>query len=59
MTDATPRRPDPTVPEADALEQGREWDETEASDDVRLTPDVPEGDALDQARPVPLDDEER
>lgn len=47
------------APEADALEQEREWKDTdakEASPDIPL--DVPEADALDQARDVPLDEDE-
>jgi hypothetical protein len=52
-------RTDPTVPEADALEQARDWSESDEPEEVRVSSEVPEGDALDQARPAQLDEEER
>ena len=52
------RRTDPTVPEADALEQARDWSDSDEPDPVRVSSEVPEGDALDQARPAQLEEEE-
>lgn len=50
---------DPGVPEADAYEQERSWDdEDEDREEVKISPDVPEADALDQATPAGLDDED-
>jgi hypothetical protein len=52
------RRTDPTVPEADAHEQARDWDDSDDPEEVRLSVETPESDALDQARPAQLDEEE-
>jgi hypothetical protein len=52
------RTRDPAIPEADALEQSRDWTGDEEDEQVALPPDVSELDALDQARDVDLDDEE-
>jgi hypothetical protein len=53
-----PRAQDPAIPEADAMEQSRDWAEPEDDQRTALPPDVSELDALDQARPADLDDEE-
>lgn len=46
------------VPEADALEQARDWVEDGPPDRPVIRPDVPEADMLDQSRPIPLKEEE-
>ena len=53
------RRPE-DVPEGDAFEQERSWDDSEDDEDQEpnVGLDVPEADALEQARPVPLDEEQ-
>jgi hypothetical protein len=53
-------KPEPIdVPEADSLEQERDWSENDKPDRPRIDIGVPEADALDQSRPVPVDDEEQ
>lgn len=54
-------RDDGAVPEADALEQARDWEDEDEPESrrPRIPSDVPEADALDQERPVPLDDDYR
>lgn len=46
------------VPEADALEQARDWVEDGPPERPVIRSDVPEADTLDQSRPVPLKEEE-
>lgn len=46
------------APEADALEQEREWAEEEEIPHVRIPIDAPEADALDQEREAGLDEDE-
>jgi hypothetical protein len=53
-----PSRRDPSVPEADALEQSRDWAGSDDEDLNGVGADVPEADALEQARPAHLDDED-
>jgi hypothetical protein len=51
---------DADVPEADAAEQEREWEEHEESPPERhIPPDAPEADYLDQMRDADLEDEDR
>jgi hypothetical protein len=51
---------DADVPEADAAEQERAWDEHEESPPKRhIPPDAPEADFLDQMRDADLEDEDR
>ncbi len=62
MSEERPQRPigDP-APEADALEQARDWvedDEEEEPSKVDIPVDAPEADVIDQHRPADLDDEE-
>lgn len=62
MTEERPQRPigDP-APEADALEQARDWveeDDDEEPSKVSIPVDAPEADVLDQHRPADLDDED-
>ena len=61
MIDERPQRPigDP-APEADALEQARDWveDDDEEPTKVDIPVDAPEADVLEQHRPADLDDEE-
>lgn len=55
-----PDHVDPDVPEADALEQSRDWSKTKADDKPRIPPDVNEADALDQSRAAwSVEDEEQ
>jgi hypothetical protein len=50
---------EPDVPDADAAEQEREWDEHEDEPRRRhIPPDAPEADYLDQMRDADLDDED-
>ena len=53
-----PSRPDPEVPEADALDQGREVVPGERHGSVSRGIDVPEADSIDQAIEVPVDEDE-
>jgi len=46
------------VPEADALEQARDWVEDGPPERPVIRSDVPEADTLEQSRPVPLKEEE-
>jgi CBS domain-containing protein len=46
------------VPEADALEQSRDWVEDGPPEHPVIRADVPEADSLDQSRPVPVEEEE-
>jgi hypothetical protein len=51
---------DADVPEADAAEQERGWEDHEESTQERhIPPDAPEADYLDQMRDADLEDEER
>ena len=53
------RKIPPDAPEADALEQARQWtDDEEAVEPSEIPVDAPEADVLDQQRPSPLDDED-
>ncbi|MFP5299021.1 MAG: hypothetical protein ACLGHL_08550 [Actinomycetota bacterium] len=47
--DELPDRIDPDVPEADAIEQSREWSKA-GGDKPKIPADVNEADALDQSR---------
>ena len=61
MTDERPERPIPDdAPEADALEQSRDWveDADEDPEKVDVPIDAPEADVLDQHRSVDLDEED-
>jgi hypothetical protein len=48
----------PDAPEADVLEQAREWSDEEPADAPEIPSDAPEADVLDQQRSSPLDDED-
>jgi hypothetical protein len=51
---------DADVPEADAAEQERDWDEHEEPPPKgHIPPDAPEADYLDQMRDADLEDEDR
>jgi hypothetical protein len=49
---------DPSVPEADALEQSEDATRRSADDDLSNVGDRPEGDALEQARGAGSDDDD-
>ena len=51
---------DADVPEADAADQEREWDEREEepSEKRYIPPDAPEADYLDQMRDADLEDDD-
>jgi hypothetical protein len=53
------RKIPPDAPEADALEQAREWSDEEPAETLEIPGDAPEADVLDQQRPSPLDEEDR
>ena len=52
------RKIPPDAPEADALEQAREWSDEEPAEALEIPGDAPEADVLDQQRPSPLDEED-
>jgi hypothetical protein len=52
------RKIPPDAPEADALEQAREWSDEEDVETREIPGDAPEADVLDQQRPSPLDEED-
>jgi len=52
------RKIPPDAPEADALEQAREWSDEEPAEEPEIPGDAPEADVLDQQRPSPLDEED-
>ena len=52
------RKIPPDAPEADVLEQAREWSDEGPVEPPEIPGDAPEADVLDQQRPSPLDDEE-
>jgi hypothetical protein len=54
----TGRPADPEVPEADALDQGREVQPGERFVGTRRSPEVSEADALEQALEEPVDDDD-
>ena len=53
------RKIPPDTPEADALEQAREWSNEEPDESPEIPSDAPEADVLDQQRPSPIDDDDR
>ena len=53
------RKIPPDAPEADVLEQAREWSDEGPVEPPEIPGDAPEADVLDQQRPSPLDDEGR
>jgi hypothetical protein len=52
------RKIPPDIPEADALEQAREWSDEEDVETPEIPGDAPEADVLDQQRPSPLDEDD-
>ena len=52
------RKIPPDAPEADVLEQAREWSDEEPAEAPEIPGDAPEADVLDQRRPSPLDEED-
>jgi hypothetical protein len=52
------RKIPPDAPEADALEQARDWSDEEDIETPEIPGDAPEADVLDQQRPSPLDEED-
>jgi hypothetical protein len=53
-----PREVPPDAPEADVLEQAREWEDDEIERPRRVPIDAPEADVLEQSLPADLDEDD-